>query len=159
MAEFYIKNNDGEYVEADDKVEERFREKSDKIISSKLSKAREKETEKIRSEIEEEVRKETSETIRSEVKSELESEWKSKLDKAEAKSKQLDVDLRRKTIAAEYGFKPELEKYLGNGTDEEMRKEADTLKDNLGINKTSSAPEKKTSSGSQSSFVKLTAED
>ena len=148
MAEFYIKNENGEFVEADDKVEERFREKSDKIVSERLNKVRERETAKIREEVEKEVREKTTDTIKSEVRSEVEKEYQEKLDKAEAENKELDIKFRRKSIAAEYGFKPEAEKYLGNGTDEEMRKEADTLKESFAKDGSFEAPEKQTNTGS-----------
>ena len=148
MAEFYIKNEAGEFVEADDKVEDRFREKSDKIVASKLAKDREKLTETVRAEIEETVRKESTDKIRNEVESEirnkLESEFKGKLDEMSDKNKVLETTIRRKTIAAEYGFKPEVEKYLGDGTDDEMRKEAETLKANF--SQEMKSPDKQTSS-------------
>lgn len=124
MATFYKQNDDGEYVEADKDVDELFRQKSGDIVSSKLSKAKEK----LREEIEDEVRSNALETIKSEVKTELEGEYKEKLEASESKARQLDVRLRRKTIAAEYGFKPETEEFLGEGSDEDMRAKADTLK-------------------------------
>lgn len=155
MAEFYIKNEAGEFVEADDKVEEKFREKSDRIVSERLNKVREKETARIREEIEKDVREKTTETIKTELRGEIEGEYKTKLDESEKKVKELDVQLRRKSIAAEYGFKPEAEKYLGNGTDEEMRKEADNLKESFKSDSKFSVPDKKTSPASEG-FVRLT---
>lgn len=148
MAEFYIKNEAGEFVEADDKVEEKFREKSDRIVSERLNKVREKETARIREEIEKDVREKTTETIKTELRGEIEGEYKTKLDESEKKVKELDVQLRRKSIAAEYGFKPEAEKYLGSGTDEEMRKEADNLKESFKSDGKFSAPDKKTTEAS-----------
>lgn len=124
MTTFYKQNDEGEYVEADKDVDELFRQKSGDIVSSKLAKAKEK----LREEIEEDVRKSAIETIKGEAKQELEVEYKEKLDSLEAKNKSLDVALRRKTIAAEYGFKPETEQFLGDGSDEDMRAKADTLK-------------------------------
>ncbi len=147
MAEFYIKNDEGEFVEADDKVEERFREKSDKIVSERLNKVREKETAKIREEVEREVREKTTDSIKSEARSEVEKEYQDRLAKAEAETKELDVKLRRKSIAAEYGFKPEAEKYLGNGSDEEMRKEADNLKTSFAKDTSFNAPDKQANNG------------
>ena len=132
MTTFYKQTDDGKYVEADSDVDELFRQKSNDIISSKLAKAREKETAKIREEIEEEVRNNALETIKSEAKQELETEYKDKLESSEAKIKELDAKLRRKTIAAEYGFKPEAESFLGNGDDEDMRAKADILKKSFG---------------------------
>ena len=124
MATFYKQNDAGEYVEADSDVDELFRQKSSDIVSSKLAKAKEK----IRAEIEDEVRTSSLETIKGEAKQELEEEYKSRLEASESKVRQLDVALRRKTIAAEYGFKPETEQFLGDGSDEDMRAKADTLK-------------------------------
>ena len=132
MATFYKLNDAGEYTEADNDVEELFRTRSDEIIRKKLEKARERETEKIRTEIEDEVRSNALETIKGEVKSEVETEWKQKLDASESKAHQLDIALRRKTIAAEYGFKPDTEQFLGDGSDEDMRAKADVLKASFG---------------------------
>ena len=128
MATFYKQTDTGEYVEADSDVDELFRQKSDEIIKSKLGKARERETERIREEIEADVRKSAEDTIKGEVRESLEAEWKQKLDESEAKAKQLDIALRRKTIAAEYGFKPDTEQFLGDGDDDDMRAKADVLK-------------------------------
>lgn len=130
MATFYKQTDEGEYVEADKDVDELFRQKSSDIVSSKLSKAKEK----IREEIEDEVRSNALDTIKSEAKAELEVEYKEKLEASESKVRQLDIKLRRKTIAAEYGFKPETEEFLGEGSDEEMRAKADTLKTSFGVN-------------------------
>lgn len=128
MANFYKQTDDGEYIEADKDVEELFRQKSSDIVSAKLAKAKEK----IRTEIEDEVRSNALETIKGEAKAELEEEYKTKLEASETKAKQLDIALRRKTIAAEYGFKPETEIFLGEGSDDEMRAKADTLKTSFG---------------------------
>ena len=128
MATFYKLTDAGEYTEADNDVEDLFRERSDEIIRKKLEKARERETDKIRAEIEADVRANAIDTIKSELKTEFESEYKPKLEASEAKAHQLDIALRRKTIAAEYGFKPDTEQFLGDGSDEDMRAKADVLK-------------------------------
>lgn len=130
MATFYKQNDEGEFIDADKDVDDLFRQKSGDIVSSKLAKAKEK----IRSEIEDEVRNTALETIKDEAKQELEVEYKSKLEESESKVRQLDIALRRKTIAAEYGFKPETEQFLGDGTDEDMRAKADTLKSSFATN-------------------------
>ena len=127
MATFYKQNEDGEYIEADKDVDELFRQKSSDIVSSKLSKAKEK----LREEIEDEVRSNALENIKSEAKAELETEYKEKLEASESRARQLDIQLRRKTIAAEYGFKPDAEQFLGEGSDEDMRAKADTLKNSF----------------------------
>lgn len=128
MATFYRLNDAGEYSEADNDVEDLFRSRSDEIIRKKLEKAKERETEKIRAEIEEDVRKNALETIKSELRTEIESEYKPKLEASELKAQQLDIALRRKTIAAEYGFKPDTEQFLGDGNEDDMRAKADVLK-------------------------------
>ena len=128
MATFYKLNDAGEYSEADNDVEDLFRSRSDEIIRKKLEKAKERETEKIRAEIEEDVRKNALETIKSELRTEIESEYKPKLEAFESKAQQLDIALRRKTIAAEYGFKPDTEQFLGDGSEDDMRAKADVLK-------------------------------
>ena len=157
--EVYIKNEEGEYAEATkDDIEALFRERSDKIVSKKLAAAKEKQTEEIRAEIVAKVQTEERDKLKSDLRGEIESEFKEKLDKAEARSNELGIQLRRKTIAAEYGFKPELEKYLGNGTDEEMRKEADTLKNSFATDTQFKAPEKSSDTTEGSHFVKLTKE-
>lgn len=138
MTTFYKQTDDGKYVEADNDVDELFRQKSSDIVSAKLAKAKEK----LREEMAEEVRKSSYESIRSEAKQELEDEYKKKLEESESKAKQLDIQLRRKTIAAEYGFKPETEQFLGDGNDDEMRAKADTLKNSFGIDKQSFGIEK-----------------
>ena len=130
MTTFYKKTDEGEFIEADKDVDELFRQKSSEIVSAKLSKAKEK----LRDEIEDEVRKSALETIKREAKSELEVEYKERLESSEAKANKLDIALRRKTIAAEYGFKPETEQFLGDGSDDEMRAKADTLKHSFGSN-------------------------
>lgn len=134
MATFYKQNDEGEYIEADKDVDELFRQKSSDIVSAKLAKAKEK----IRTEIEDEVRTSALETIKGEAKQELEVEYKTKLEESESKARQLDIALRRKTIAAEYGFKPETEQFLGDGSDDEMRAKADTLKNSFSVNNSAS---------------------
>ena len=124
MTTFYKQTDDGKYVEADNDVDELFRQKSSDIVSAKLAKAKEK----LREEMAEEVRKSSYESIRSEAKQELEDEYKKKLEESESKAKQLDIQLRRKTIAAEYGFKPDTEQFLGDGDEDDMRAKADVLK-------------------------------
>lgn len=132
MATFYKQNDAGEYIEADQDVDDLFRQKSGEIVSAKMAKAKEK----LREEIEDEVRSNALETIKSEAKAELEAEYKEKLESSESKAKQLDIALRRKTIAAEYGFKPETEQFLGDGSDDDMRAKADTLKSSFASNGT-----------------------
>lgn len=140
--QFYTKDDNGEYVEATDgQVEELFRERSDRIVAKKLANAREKEAERLRPEIEEQIRKEFVPKLEAEALAKAEDRFKTQLNEAENRANELDVALRRKTIAAEYGFKPETEQFLGNGTDEEMRAKADTLKNSF-ASQSMGAPEK-----------------
>lgn len=129
MVNFYVKNETGEFVEpTQEQIDEFYKDKSAAIISAKLADDRRK----YRAKIEPEIRKEISDELKKEVRDELEKEYQPKLSKAEADLKDLDVKLRRKTIAAEYGFKPDTEEFLGDGDDESMRARADRLKDSFG---------------------------
>lgn len=124
MTTYFKKNDKDEYVDADNDVEELFKQRSGEIVSSKLAKAKEK----LRTEIEDEVRKSALETIKGEARKELEDEYKAKLEASESKVREYGIQLRRKTIAAEYGFKPEAEQFLGDGDENDMRAKADALK-------------------------------
>lgn len=140
MATFFKQNDKGEYIEADEDVDELFRQKSSEIVSSKLAKAKEK----LRTEIEDEVRASALETIKGEARKELEDEYKAKLESSESKARGYEIQLRRKTIAAEYGFKPEAEQFLGDGDEDDMRAKADTLKNSFSANGKSEGIEKST---------------
>lgn len=130
--QFYTKDDSGEYSEAtDSQIEELFQARSEKIIAKKLAIAREKELERIRPELEEQIRKDFAPKLEAEAAEKAKAEWEPKLTEATNRANQLDVALRRKTIAAEYGFKPEAEQFLGEGTDDEMRSKADTLKNSF----------------------------
>lgn len=161
---FYVKKDSGEYAPATDTdVEELFKERSDKIVSAKLKSRQEK----LRSEIEAELRGELSDklkeelsaTIKAETRKEVETEYQTKLSKSESKAKELDIKLRRKAIAAEYGFKANAEEFLGDGTDEEMRAKADMLKESFGSSQSSGRElDKQTSEPKTSGCVTLCSE-
>ena len=141
--QFYTKDDSGEYTEAtDSQIEELFQARSEKIIAKKLAIAREKELERIRPELEEQIRKDYYPKLEEEAKEKAKEEFEPKLHEAENRANELDVALRRKTIAAEYGFKPEAEQFLGNGTDDEMRSKADTLKNSFATQGMPNVPEK-----------------
>lgn len=141
--QFYTKDDSGEYAEAtDSQIEELFQARSEKIIAKKLAIAREKELERIRPELEEQIRKDYYPKLEEEAKEKAKAELEPKLHEAENRANELDVALRRKTIAAEYGFKPEAEQFLGNGTDDEMRSKADTLKNSFAVQGMPNAPDK-----------------
>lgn len=127
---FYLRNESGDFIEATESdYEEAFRERSDKIISKRLAISVKNALEKEKPEFLEKLRREETSTIRKEI----EAEAQSKIDEAEKRVGDLENRLRRKTIAAEYGFKPEAEEFLGNGTEEEMRAKADTLKNSFAV--------------------------
>lgn len=133
-ATFYKKDDSGEYVDARDDVENYFRERSGEIVRKKLNELKERELEKVREEAEGDIRKNLTEKLESEIKAKFESDYKAKSDEYESKIHQLDTALRRKTIAAEYGFKPETEQFLGDGDEDDMRAKADVLKNSFGNN-------------------------
>jgi len=136
--QFYIKSDDGNFAEAtQEQVDGTFKERFDRYKRSEAS--------NIRTEVEETVRKELTPTLKQELEQQIKADFQPKLDEAQTKVKQLDIQVRQKTIAAEFGFKPETEKYLGEGTEEDMRKEAETLKISFGSK--IEAPDKHTGNG------------
>lgn len=135
MTTYFTKGENDEYQEAT--VDDMFKERHDRWVKT--------ESTRIREDVEKSLRDELAPTITKEAEDKIKSELQPKLDAAVQKAQQLETSLRQKTIAAEYGFKPGTEKYLGNGTEEEMRKEADLLKSSF--NGTTKAPDKETGSG------------
>ena len=122
---FYVKDESGNFNEATDSdYEKAFEERSARIVSKKLAKSVANKLEQGRPEFERKVREEEEDKIRKE----LETEYLPKIDEANKRADELDVKLRRKTIAAEYGFKQEAEEFLGDGDEDSMRAKADTLK-------------------------------
>lgn len=154
--QFYTKNDAGEFIPADEAVEQYakdyLRKKSGEIVSERLSRYKKSEGEKLRKELENNLRKEIDESVRSEVKNEIEAEYSDKLSEANSKVSELEIELRRKNIAAEYGLGQQFEQFLGDGDEDEMRGKADILKNN----RTAIAkfPEK-SSSDKESGFVTL----
>lgn len=152
--QFYTKDEAGNFSEAtSEQVEDLFRERSEKIIAKKLSSAREKEIVKLRSELEPEITKQISEKIKTETTVELEKKFQEKIDALTKGKAEVETKLRRKTIAAEYGFKTDAEEFLGDGTEEEMRAKADTLKNSFGSTDPS-FPDKKNGEPTSESFEK-----
>ena len=143
MTIYYIKGDDDNYVEAN--ADDIFKDRHDRWVKT--------ESDKIRGDVEKSVREELEPSIRKEIEENIRGEYQPKLDAVESEKKKLDIALRQKTIAAEYGFKPGTEKYLGEGTDEDMRKEAENLNSNF-ITGTKT-PEKQTVTGDDNSFIKL----
>ena len=140
--QFYIKNDSGEFVEADKEIDEEYKKRSWGIVHTRLEEITERELEKKRPEFEKRVRGEVEEAFKKEIRESVEAEYKDKLAEADKKYGELDVAFRRKTIAAEYGFKPESEEFLGSGTDEEMRAKADTLKNTFSTPAQTQTPDK-----------------
>lgn len=136
--QFYIKNESGEFVEANKEVENEFKRMSDPIVARRIAEKLETELNKARPDFEQKVRGEVEESLRKTIST----EYEGKLAEANKKYEELDVALRRKTIAAEYGFKPESEEFLGSGTDEEMRAKADTLKNTFSTPAQTQTPDK-----------------
>lgn len=140
---YYTQNDAGEYLEVD--ADEMFKDRHDRWVKS--------ESEKVRKEVETSIRDELTPTITKEVEDRVKGEYETKLSDATANTTKLETQLRQKTIAAEYGFKPGTEKYLGEGTEEEMRKEADTLKTSFA---TAGTPPEKVTGKGQSKIQKKT---
>lgn len=135
---FYTKSEDGTFAEAtQEDIDGLFKDRHDRWVST--------ESTKIRGDVEKTVREELTPTLTKEIEDKVKAELQPKLEDAEKKANTLEIQLRQKTIAAEYGFKPGTEKYLGEGTEEEMRKEADTLKSNF--SSAQQPPEKETPTG------------
>lgn len=139
--QFYTKKEDGEFVEASqDQFEEFFK--------SRIERLRSTEREKVKTELEESVRKEVEPKLKEDLTKtlteQLEAQYKPKLEQTESELSKTQIQLRQKTVAAEYGFKSDLESFLGDGTEEEMRQKADVLKQNAGNVTTTQPPEKKT---------------
>lgn len=135
MTTYYTQGENGEYSEVD----------AESMFQERKSRWQQTETSKIRTEVEASLRDELTPTIEKEQRSIIEKEFQPKLEDAQKVNTALETQLRQKTIAAEYGFKPGTEKYLGEGSEEDMRKEADNLKEHFATSTT--PPEKKTSSG------------
>lgn len=124
MTTYYTKGEDGELSEVN--PDDMFKERKQRWQTA--------ESAKIREEVEKTVRDELSTSVKS-AEDKVRSELQKQIDEANSMNQKLEVTLRQKTIAHEYGFKPGTEKYLGNGSEEEMRKEADTLKNEFGNTK------------------------
>lgn len=159
--QFYTKNESGEYTEATSaQLEEYFRSRSDKIVQNRIEAIRQSEIEKVKPELEKTLREELTKSLEPEIRKNVESEFQTKLDEAQKTIAERDTTIRQKTIAAEYGFKAGTEKFLGTGSEEEMRKNADELKSGfIATTSKTEFPEKKTTGnadGANSDFIKLT---
>lgn len=152
--QLYTKNSTGEFELATEaELSEAFKEKSHAIVARRIEEIRESEVSKALEKAKPELEKNLREELTAKIKSEVEEEFKPKLDEAEKAKGELEVALRRKTVAAEYGFKPEAEEFLGNGSEEEMRAKADALKKNFST-PAPEPPEKKTAELKSSTYEK-----
>ena len=158
MTKFYTKADDGQYTEATkEQLEETWRERSDNIVSEKLARRKDKYMAEVRAEAEPKIREELTKELTEQIGKEKSEEFQGKLDELQHKLTESETKLRRKTIAAEYGFKTEVEEFLGNGSDEEMRAKADKLKDGFAASGKPSGVSKQTTNPSDShSFITLT---
>lgn len=139
MTKYFTQGEDGNYSEVD--VDSMFENRHERWVKS--------ESEKIRSEVEgktrDELTKSLTESLTKQIGDKTKAEYEPKLKEANDKVTNLETSLRQKTIAAEYGFKAGTEKYLGTGSEDDMRKEADNLKANFVV--APKAPDKHTSNG------------
>jgi len=143
--QFYTKGEDGSFAEVtQEQLEGEFKPRFERFKKT--------EAPKIRTEVEESIRKELTPKLTDEIKKQLDDEYKPKLEAAESKATKLEITVRQKTIAAEYGFKSDLESFLGDGTDDEMRAKADVLK-STGHAATTTTPEKTTTNQAKQGFV------
>lgn len=123
--QFYIKGDDDKFIEAtQEQLDQPIKGRIKRAEETAVENAKEELAKTLRTELTAELTPKLTETLTAEI----EGKYKSKVEEAEAKANKLDTIVRQKTIAAEYGFKPELESFLGEGSDDEMRKLADTLK-------------------------------
>lgn len=156
--QLYSKNESGEFELATEaELNEAFKEKSDRIVSKRIAEIREAEVSKAIAEAKPELEKTLREELTPKLREELESEFKPQIEEAQKAKAELECALRRKTVAAEYGFKPEAEEFLGNGSEEEMRATAEKLKNNFGA--PAPQPPEKNSAEPKSSIMEKTGLD
>lgn len=136
---FYIKDDSGEFVDGTEKL--------DDVVRNRLAKYKSAEENKIRPELEAKLTEELTESLTSSITEKVKGDFQAKFDDVEKAKAGLETTIRQKTIAAEYGFGVSAEKYLGDGTEEDMRKEAENLKKNFATAGSVEPPTKKTSGG------------
>lgn len=119
---YYTKNDAGEFTEVN--TDDMFKERHERWVKN--------ESAKIREDVEKSVRDELTKTITEQADKSASEKYQPQIDDLKSKNEELETTIRQKTIAAEYGFKPGTEKYLGTGSEEDMRKEADNLKEQFG---------------------------
>ena len=153
MKEFYVKKS----VDGEDKFVEAVDSDLESLFSNRFKRYAENKTHDLKTAVEKDFRENEFPTIESKIREGVKGEFQSKIDELTKSLDESKVQVSRKTIAAEYGFKPEFEKYLGNGTEEEMRKEADVLKAGFGGDRKNTDMKKTTGNGGSESFITLNA--
>lgn len=145
---FYTKDDEGNLTEVN--ADDMFKDRHERWVKT--------ESEKVREDVESSIREELTPTITSEIEEKIKGEFQTKLDEATSTATKLETQLRQRTIAAEYGFKIGTEKYLGEGSEEEMRKEADNLKKSFaaGHSKPSRDVDSKVSKTQKSTGIQVT---
>lgn len=151
---FYTKNESGEMVPATEaQLEKLVSERSNGIVARRIAEIREKEVADALAKAKPELETKLRDELTAKIKSEVESEFQPLIDEANKAKGEAELALRRKTIAAEFGFKPETEEFLGSGSEEDMRAKAETLKNSFGA-PAPSAPDKEPGEQKSSVFDK-----
>ena len=142
MTKYFTQDEEGKYSEIDS--EALFRDRHERWVKTESAKIREEVEGKTRDDL----TKTLTESLTQELGEKVKAEYEPKLKEANDNLAKVQTTLRQKTIAAEYGMKAGTEKYLGSGTDEEMRKEAELIKQSFG--QAPKSPDKETGSGKSS---------
>lgn len=150
---FYKEDSNGEFIEATkNDLDGYFKEESSRIVSSRLASMKEKYMAEAKAEADTKIREDLKKEITPEIEKTMSDKFKGQIADLEKSLSDANATIKRKTIAAEYGFKSDMEEFLGSGTDDEMRARADKLKDGF----MSKQPEAdKVVSDSKQSFIKL----
>lgn len=146
--QFYKKDGDGFTEVGEEDFKQIFKERLDRIKVQQEADVRKEIEQKFRDEFTPKLTEELTTKLTGTITQKLEGDFKTKIEEATKKSAELETKIRQKTIAAEYGFKSDLESFLGEGDEDDMRAKADVLKTTAG-NVTTKPPEKKTPTGSQ----------
>ncbi len=130
---FYVKTSNNQYtVATTEQIDNLFKEESDRIIAGKAKRMREK----LRKEVESELREELLPKLEFEATQKVAATHNQDL---KDEITRLKVQICKKDILLEYNFCPEAEKLIADGTKEEMRTQAKTLKEVIDQSLNSSA--------------------
>lgn len=140
--QLYIKSSNGEYHETQESdIASWLSPRLEKVRKDTADKTTAEVKEKLKDELTKSLTQELTDKLTKDITKTVEEEYKPKLNEVQNKLTAAETQIRQKTIAAEYGFKPELESFLGEGTDDDMRAKADILKES---NSTGTPPNKST---------------